>query len=90
MSIRREPAFLECEYRRRASAVHARMREHGLDGLVLFGPHNINYLTGMDSENLFDPQACIVAVGSHALFWKRPRSARTSTRSWWRRCRRRS
>jgi Xaa-Pro dipeptidase len=27
---------------------------------VLFGPHNIQYLTGMDSENLFDPQACIL------------------------------
>jgi Xaa-Pro dipeptidase len=59
--MRREPAFAASEYRRRASAVHARMREQGLDGLVLFGPHNINYLTGMDSENLFDPQACIVA-----------------------------
>ena len=63
MSMRREPAFAVSEYRRRTSAVHARMREHGLDGLVLFGPHNINYLTGMDSENLFDPQACIVADG---------------------------
>lgn len=64
MSMRREPAFLEAEYRRRAAAVHARMRERGLDGLVLFGPHNINYLTGMDSENLFDPQACILAAGA--------------------------
>ncbi len=64
MSMRREPAFAASEYRRRASAVHARMREHGLDGLVLFGAHNINYLTGMDSENLFDPQACIVAAGA--------------------------
>jgi Xaa-Pro dipeptidase len=64
MSMRREPAFTEAEYRRRASAVHARMRERGLDGLVLFGPHNINYLTGMDSENLFDPQACVVAAGA--------------------------
>ncbi len=64
MSMRREPTFAASEYRRRASAVHARMREHGLDGLVLFGPHNINYLTGMDSENLFDSQACIVAGGA--------------------------
>jgi Xaa-Pro dipeptidase len=36
----------------------------GLDGLVLFGPHNINYLMGMDSENLFDPQSCILAAGA--------------------------
>lgn len=64
MSMRREPAFAEAEYRRRTAAVHARMHERHLDALLLFGPHNVNYLTGMDSENLFDPQACIVAAGA--------------------------
>ena len=67
MSMRREPAFAESEYRRRGGAVHARMREQGLDALVLFGAHNINYLTGMDSENLFDPQACILVAGADPL-----------------------
>jgi Xaa-Pro dipeptidase len=64
VSTRREPAFAEAEYRRRVAAVQVRMRERGLDGLVLFGPHNINYLTGMDSENLFDPQVCILPAGA--------------------------
>jgi Xaa-Pro dipeptidase len=64
MSMRREPTFAEAEYRRRLAAVHARMAQRGLDGILLFGPHNINYLTGMDSENLFDPQACVVAAGA--------------------------
>ena len=39
------------------------MAERSLDAIVLFGPHNIAYLTGMDSENLFDPQACILVAG---------------------------
>jgi Xaa-Pro dipeptidase len=64
VSMHREPAFSEAEYRRRIAAVDARMRERNLDAVLLFGPHNINYLTGMDSENLFDPQACIVAAGT--------------------------
>jgi Xaa-Pro dipeptidase len=64
VSTRREPAFAEAEYRRRTAAVHAGMRQRDLDALLLFGPHNVNYLTGMDSENLFDPQACIVAAGA--------------------------
>jgi Xaa-Pro dipeptidase len=64
MTIPREVAFPVDEYRRRVARVHGRMAERGLDAIVLFGPHNIAYLTGMDSENLFDPQACIVAAGS--------------------------
>jgi Xaa-Pro dipeptidase len=63
MSIPREPAFSVEEYRGRVGRVHASMAERGLDAIVLFGPHNIAYLTGMDSENLFDPQACILAAG---------------------------
>ncbi|MBV9521370.1 MAG: aminopeptidase P family protein, partial [Alphaproteobacteria bacterium] len=67
MSIPRETAFPVAEYRQRIARVHARMAERGLDVLVLFGPHNIAYLTGMDSENLFDPQACILALGKDPI-----------------------
>jgi Xaa-Pro aminopeptidase len=40
------------------------MADRKLDAIILFGPHNIAYLTGMDSENLFDPQACILGAGT--------------------------
>lgn len=63
MTVPREAAFAVEEYRGRIARVHAGMAERGLDAIVLFGPHNIAYLTGMDSENLFDPQACILAAG---------------------------
>src|SRR5258708_39881869 len=39
------------------------MAQRSLDAMVRFGPRNIAYPTGMDSETLFDPQACIVAAG---------------------------
>jgi Xaa-Pro dipeptidase len=68
MSIPKEPAFSVGEYRRRVALVQGKLKERGLDAVVLFGPHNINYLTGMDSENLFDPQCCILAAdGDPAL-----------------------
>ena len=36
------------------------MAEKGLDALLLFSPHNVFYLSGMDSENLFDYQCLLV------------------------------
>jgi Xaa-Pro dipeptidase len=54
------PAFSASEYRRRLEATWRGLTERKLDAIVLFGPSSINYLTGMDSENLFDLQACIV------------------------------
>ena len=36
------------------------MAQRNLDGLLLFSPHNVFYLSGMDSENLFDFQCLIV------------------------------
>ena len=62
MTIPRDLAFSIEEYRGRVTRVQARMAARGLDAIVLFGPHNIAYLTGMDSENLFDPQACILTA----------------------------
>ena len=61
MTVPKAPAFSVPEYRRRLVAVQQGLAERDLDGLVLFSPGNINYLTGMDSENLFDIQACILA-----------------------------
>ena len=61
MTVPKTPAFSVREYRRRIAAVQQGLAARELDGLVLFSPGNINYLTGMDSENLFDIQACILA-----------------------------
>lgn len=60
MAIPHEPAFDPPEYARRLSLVRAGMAAQGLDGLLVFSPHNVFYLSGMDSENLFDFQCLIV------------------------------
>ena len=60
MTVPKMPAFSASEYRRRLEATWRGLGGRDLDAIVLFGPSNINYLTGMDSENLFDLQACIV------------------------------
>ena len=60
MSIPKKPAFDEVEYRRRLRRVQTSMVEDGLDALLLFSPHNVFYLSGMDSENLFDYQCLLV------------------------------
>ena len=60
MAIPHEPAFTPDEYGSRVARVRRGMAERGLDGLLVFSPHNIYYLSGMDSENLFDFQCLIV------------------------------
>ncbi|HVA86609.1 MAG TPA: Xaa-Pro peptidase family protein [Candidatus Saccharimonadales bacterium] len=62
MTIPREPAFGPEEYQTRLQRVRQGMAERDLDGLLLFAPHPINYLSGMDSENLFDFQCLIVPL----------------------------
>ena len=66
MSIPRQPAFGPDEFRRRWHSVRAAMEEAGVDLLVTFSPHNVFYLTGMDSENLFDYQCAVVGVEMEA------------------------
>jgi Xaa-Pro dipeptidase len=60
MPIPHEPAFERSEYDARLAMVRRGMAERSLDGLLLFSPHNVFYLSGMDSENLFDFQCLIV------------------------------
>lgn len=60
MAIPHEPAFDAAEYAQRLATVRRGMAERGLDGLLVFAPHNVFYLCGMDSENLFDFQCLIV------------------------------
>lgn len=60
MAIPHEPAFPRAEFERRVAATQRSLADRGLDALLLFGPHNVFYLSGMDSENLFDFQCLIV------------------------------
>ncbi len=62
MPILRDPAFAAHEYAARLERVRFALDDRNLDGLLLMGPHNINYLCGMDSENLFDFQALVVPL----------------------------
>jgi Xaa-Pro dipeptidase len=66
MTIPHEPVFEGAEYARRLALVRAGMAERGLDALLVFSPHNVFYLSGMDSENLFDFQ-CLIVPASAAL-----------------------
>ena len=62
MSIPHEPTFSNNEYRRRLETTRAGMERRGLDALMLFGPHSVNYLSGMDTENLFDFQCMVLPL----------------------------
>jgi Xaa-Pro dipeptidase len=66
MTIPHEPVFEPSEYARRLALVRAGMADRGLDGLLVFSPHNVFYLCGMDSENLFDFQ-CLIVPASASL-----------------------
>ena len=67
MPIPREPAFEVAEYRRRLERVHRSMASRSLDALVLFSPHNVFYLSGMDTENLSDYQCLLVPAGGDPI-----------------------
>ena len=62
MAIPREPAFSRDEYLARIDKVCQRLGQAGFDGLLLFSAANITYLTGMDTENLFDFQCLVLAA----------------------------
>ena len=53
-------AFEQGEYEGRLERARRAMAERGLDAMLLFGPHNIFYLSGMDTENFVDYQCLVV------------------------------
>jgi len=72
MAIPRELAFEVSEYRSRLAAVRRQMESRNLDALVLFGPQNLCYVSGLDNDNLSDIQAVIVPRDRDpvlVLFW---------------------
>ena len=72
MAIPRDLAFDASEYRSRVAAVQRQMAERRLDAVLLFGPQNICYLSGLDNDNLSDIQCLIVPLDRDpilVLFW---------------------
>lgn len=61
-NVPRCPAFRADEYTARLARVRDGMSARGLDLLMLFSPHNVNYLSGMDTENWFDFQCLLVPL----------------------------
>ena len=61
-NVPRTPAFEHCEYQARLERVRAGMAARGIDALMLCSPHNVNYLSGMDTENWFDFQCLLVPL----------------------------
>ena len=83
MAIPKQPAFEEAEYERRLERVQRAMAERRLDALLLFSPHNVFYLSGMDTENLVDHQCLVVpAAGEPALVISEFEKARYENSCW--------
>ena len=60
MPIPKQLAFEQGEYESRLERVQRAMANRGLDAMLLFGPHNILYLSGMDTENFVDYECLVV------------------------------
>ncbi|GGL65901.1 M24 family metallopeptidase [Halocalculus aciditolerans] len=60
--------FQTSEYRRRLDRTRERMRDAGLDALVVTDPANMNYLTGYESWSFYVHQ-CVVVTLDHDPVW---------------------
>jgi Xaa-Pro dipeptidase len=61
MTIPAELAFQPEEYQQRIHRVRSSWDEAGVDGVVLFTPANVYYLSGMDNESLTDLQCLVMS-----------------------------
>ena len=83
MPIPKQLAFEQREYESRLERVQRAMAERGLEAMLLFGPHNIFYLCGMDTENFVDYQCLVVPrEGSPTLVILDVERSRYENSSW--------
>ncbi|MEY7852056.1 M24 family metallopeptidase [Natrarchaeobius sp. A-rgal3] len=61
--------FDEAEYDRRVSATKQRVRENGLDAIVVADPANMNYLTGYDGWSFYVHQAVVMTPERDEPIW---------------------
>ncbi len=62
-------AFPDDEYEGRLERTRARMRDAGVDALLVTDPANMNYLTGYDAWSFYVPQAVILPVQAEPPLW---------------------
>ena len=83
MPIPKQLAFEQREYESRLERVQRAMAERGLEAMLLFGPHNIFFLSGMDTENFVDYQCLVVPrEGSPTLVILDVERSRYENSSW--------
>ena len=68
MEIRKNLAFTREEYLGRVDRVRGRMKERGIDALLLHTPENICYLTGFQTSGYYFVQALIVPADKDPIF----------------------
>jgi len=61
--------FADQEYRRRIETTRQRMREKGIDVLVVSDPANMNYLSGYDGWSFYTPQCVVVSLDADTPLW---------------------
>jgi Xaa-Pro aminopeptidase len=64
-----EPSFERSEYERRVELTEERMRERGLDALVVADPANMNYLSGYDGWSFYVHQFVLVDATREQPVW---------------------
>ena len=68
MEIQKNLAFTREEYLGRVDRVRARMKEKGLDALLIHTPENICYLSGFQTSGYYFVQVLIVPVDKDPVF----------------------
>ena len=63
--------FTREEYGARLEKTRERMRQAGLDTLIIADPSNMNWLTGYDGWSFYVPQCVVVAMTGEPIWFGR-------------------
>ena len=72
------PAFNKNEYDSRLKRVRSKMKERGLDALIIGNPSNINWLTGYDAWSFYTPQLMLIDFDKGPFWMGREMDADTA------------
>ena len=79
----RHGPFDAAEYETRLEKVRSRMREHGLDAVVVTDPANMNYLTGYEGWSFYVPQAVVLTLSADPVWVGREMDANGARATTW-------